>query len=61
MMASFDLEGRFVFINLVKPTTFYWSCYAKQEKNAVIYLYVRGINYASFYDFSIGFWSSIVR
>jgi hypothetical protein len=48
MMTSFDLEGRFVFINPVKPTTFYWSCYTKQEKNAVMYLYVRGIHFFLF-------------
>ena len=38
------------------PTTFYWSACTKPEKWAVIYLCVRGIDFASFCNFSIGFW-----
>ena len=36
-------------------TTFYWSACTKPGKWAVMYLYVRGINFASFYELPFEF------
>jgi len=38
-----------------KADTFYWSACTKPGKWVVMYLCVRGFDFASFYDFSIGF------
>jgi len=43
-----------IFLN---PATFYWSASTKPEKWAVIYLCVKVIDFFSFYDFDILFWS----
>jgi len=40
-------------------STFYWSACTKPEKWAVIYLYVTGIDFASYYDFDIWFWNCL--
>ena len=37
--------------------TFYWSSCIKPRKWAVMYMYVRDIKFAYFYDFSIEFWN----
>ena len=36
---------------------FYWSVYNKPGEWEVMYLCVRGFNFASFYNFSIRFWN----
>jgi hypothetical protein len=45
-------------IKLIKPATFYRSVCTKPGKWAVIQLCVRGVDFASFYDFSNGFWKT---
>jgi len=37
------------------PPLFLFKCLYQVRKSAVMYLCVRGINFASFYDFGIGF------
>ena len=50
-------EGRLGSIKLDVHPFFNWSACTKPGKRAVVYLCVRVINVASFYDFTIGFWS----
>ena len=42
---------------LLNLTIFYWSVCTKPRKWAVIYMFVRGIYFGSFFDFSNGFWN----
>ena len=43
--------------DMLNPSTFYWNVYTKPEKWEVMYLCVRVINFASFFDFDIWFWN----
>jgi hypothetical protein len=58
-----QFSTKYLFENLNKgtkrfnPATFYWSACANPGKWAVMYLCVRGTDFASFCDFSIGFWN----
>jgi hypothetical protein len=42
-----------VSINQFNPAIFHWSAATKLGKWAVMYLYARGIKFASFYDFDV--------
>jgi len=42
---------------LFNPPTLYWSARTKPGKLAVMYLYIRGIDFDFFYDFDIWFWN----
>ena len=55
----FSLKGEFWAhkTNLILPPLFIGSACTKQGKWAVIYLCIRGIDFASFYDLSIRFWN----
>jgi len=46
-----------VWAHITSFTFFYWSVYAMSGKWVVVYLCVKGMNFASFYDFDIWFWN----
>ena len=52
-----DNSGKKKVNTLFNSTTFYWSACTKPGKWVVMYLCVRGIDFASFYDFDIWFWN----
>jgi len=54
--------NRYIFwgnLCVCNPATFHchWSASTKQGKWAVMYMCVKGINFSSFYNLSIGFWN----
>jgi hypothetical protein len=62
---SYHYEGRIGLIKLVYPRRFvfflYWSACAKRGKSVVMYLYIKGIAFVSFYDSSFWFWNCPCR
>ena len=44
-------------IKLAEPWQFVLRCLYQSRKMRIMYLYVRGIDVASFWDFSVGFWN----
>jgi hypothetical protein len=46
--------------NELSPATFYWGASIKPRQWMVMYLCVKGIDFAIFYDTSIGFWFFII-